>query len=212
VSDSEKRVGMLGNLPRGLIFIVSAPAGTGKTTLVDRLCAELPEVRRSISCTTRAAREGERDGEAYRFLSTEQFVSHEARGEFLECAQVFGNLYGTLRSDVEAILDRGQHVVLVIDTQGALQLRDKVEAITIFLMPPSLDALKERLEKRGSDSAESIAVRLAWAQHELELAQRYDYIVCNDRLDTAYAVLRSIVIAEEHRNRQKIERGSHGIK
>ncbi len=207
-----RRVAMLGNLPRGLVFIVSAPAGTGKTTLVDMLCAELPEVRRSISCTTRSPREGEVPGEAYRFLTTEAFTEHERRGEFLECAQVFGNLYGTLRSDVEAILDTGRHVVLVIDTQGALQLRDKLDAITVFLMPPSLDVLKDRLEKRGTDSPESIAVRLAWAQHELELAQRYDYIVCNDRIDTAYAVLRSIVIAEEHRNRQKSERGSHGIR
>jgi guanylate kinase len=198
-----KGINVLGNLPRGLVFIVSAPAGTGKTTLVDMLCEDLPEVRRSVSCTTRLPREGEVDGQAYRFLTTESFSEREAAGEFLECAQVFGHLYGTLCSDVDAILDTGRHVVLVIDTQGAAQIRKKINAITIFLLPPSLDALKERLESRGSDTAESMAVRLAWARHEMELAHDYDYTVCNDRIETAYAVLKSIVIAEEHRNRRK---------
>ena len=202
-----------GNTPqKGLLFIISAPAGTGKTTLVDRLCADIGHVRRSVSCTTRAPREGEIPWQSYRFLTAQEFSHLEQEGAFLECAQVFGNLYGTLQEDVDRLLDQGQHVILVIDTQGALQLKTQVEAITIFLKPPSMEALRERLQLRGTDSAESIEVRLTWAQHELELARQYDYVVCNDQLEAAYDVLRSIVVAEEHRNRHPLKEESHGAR
>ena len=198
--------------PRGLLFIISAPAGTGKTTLVDRLCREMSNVCRNVSCTTRAPREGETPGIDYRFLSPQEFAQLEQNGAFLECAQVFGSLYGTLQEDVESLLARGKHVILVIDTQGALQLRMLVEAITIFLKPPSMDALRERLQRRGTESPESVEIRLTWAQHELELARQYDYVVCNDQIETAYDVLRSIVVAEEHRNRHQSKEEPHGAR
>lgn len=196
---------------RGMVFILSAPAGTGKTTLVDRLCEELPRMKRSTSCTTRQPRTGEIPDVSYRFISSEEFRRLEECSAFLECAQLFGNLYGTLRNDVESVLEKGDHIILVIDTQGALQLFDQINATTIFVRPPSLEALRERLERRGTDTSEEIAMRLAWAQHEIELARHYDYIVCNDEFEQALDVLRSIVIAEEHRNqRLKIVRDGHG--
>lgn len=191
---------LLGNLEKGLMIIVSAPAGTGKTTLVQKLVREFPEfVTQSISCTTRSRRKGEIDGKDYVFLTEEAFEVRKAKGAFLEYASVFGFHYGTLKEQVENRQAEGKHVVLVIDTQGAIKLRETVEGIYIFIAPPSLDALQNRLEERNTESKKSLEKRLDWARHELDQAKFYDYHIVNDNLDTAYQVLTSIIIAEEHK-------------
>lgn len=191
---------LLGNLPKGLVFILSAPAGTGKTTLVRMLTEEFECVVESISYTTRPNRYNESQGKDYHFLSEEKFKSLVQKGDFLEYAQVFGYYYGTSRQWVLDAQERGNHVVLVIDTQGAMALKNQGFAgIFIFVSPPSLDELRKRLIKRKTESEQSIQERLEWAKQEISLASHYDYYIVNDNLNNAYAILRSIVIAEEHR-------------
>lgn len=193
---------ILGNLSRGLVFIISAPAGTGKTTLVRMLLGEFNCIAESVSCTTRPIRPGEVPGKDYHFLKEVEFSAKEAAGDFLECAEVFGNWYGTSQEYVQKSQDAGKHVFLVIDTQGAMQLKRKgFSAIYVFLSPPSLKELKQRLEKRQTESVETIEKRLSWAEKEIGMARYYDYHIVNDDLNSAYAILRSIVIAEEHRVR-----------
>lgn len=189
-------------VPRGQVFILSAPAGTGKTTLVDRLCREYSRVSRCITCTTRAPRAGEICGIAYRFYSEEQFATLEDQGAFLESAEIFGHRYGTLRADVDSLLEQGLHVILVVDTQGMPALRQALGAITIFLVPPDADTLERRLKQRGSETKEQRELRLQWSKHEMQQAMAYDYLVCNDQLDKAVHVVHSIIVAEEHRQRQ----------
>lgn len=190
----------LGNLEKGLLFVLSAPAGTGKTTLVQRLVASDEKIIESISYTTRAARPGEQEGDHYYFIDEPLFRRKVEQGEFLEHACLYGCHYGTSRSWVEEQRACGRHVILVIDTQGALQLRqDKVEGCFIFLLPPSLEELKERLHLRKTESLEVIERRLDWSKHEFLAVGHYDYLIINDDIDVAYEVLRSIIIAEEHR-------------
>jgi guanylate kinase len=191
---------LLGNLSEGLIFILSAPAGTGKTTLVRMLISEFDCIAESVSCTTRALRSGEIAGRDYYFLTHEEFQAKIQSGDFLEYAEVFGEYYGTSLAYVLAQQKAGKHVFLVIDTQGAMQLKKReFPAVYVFLSPPSLNELKERLQKRQTESQEVIARRLSWAEQELEMVRYYDYHLVNDELTGAYAILRSIVIAEEHR-------------
>lgn len=190
---------LLGNRARGRVFIVSAPAGTGKTTLVDLLTQEFSAVVASISFTTRAPREGEVDGEHYNFISREAFEEKIREGEFLEWVTLYGDYYGTSRNWVEMRLSQGKHVVLVIDTQGAKLLRGVYPAVTIFVRPPSLAELERRLQGRGSESIEKIAQRLKIAEKELEAVCYYDYEIVNDDLVIAYCTFKSIFIAEEHR-------------
>ena len=196
----------LGNLPQGLIFVISAPAGTGKTTLVDKLTQEFPSVVRSISCTTRAPRPGEQDGRDYFFLDKKSFEAKIQKGDFLEHAKIFGHDYGTSKEFVQKKLQEGKHVVLVIDIQGALQLQKQLKGknspVFIFISPPSLQELKERLHKRQTESTQSIEERLQTAKRELEMVHHYDYHIVNERLDIAYTVLKSILIAEEHKIRR----------
>lgn len=189
----------LGNLKKGLAFVVSAPAGTGKTTLVQMLQDEFPCVVESVSYTTRKPRPGEVEGQHYSFISEAAFQEKVHKGEFLEYAEVFHHSYGTSRLKVEEELKKGHHVVLVIDTQGALQLMGRFEATYIFVSPPNLDELKQRLKSRKTETEESIATRLSWAKREMEEAHRYDYHIINDNLKIAYDVLRAILIAEEHK-------------
>lgn len=186
---------------RGLLFIISAPAGTGKTTLVKMLTDEFPHVVRSVTCTTRKPRPGEVNGVDYFFLTEEEFEKKLQKGDFLEHANVFGNHYGTSRTLVEKELDSGKHVILVIDTQGALQLKEKLKGIFIFISPPSLEELKKRLVKRRTETPELIEKRILWARHELEMISHYDYHIINDDLSVAYEALKSILIAEEDRIR-----------
>lgn len=192
---------LLGNNKRGLAFVVSAPAGTGKTTLVQMLVKEFPNIIENVSFTTREKRLGEVNGVHYNFVSKEDFERRIAANEFLEYVQLFGNYYGTNRKSIENLQAQGKHVVLVIDTQGAMNLKGKFPATFIFLEPPSLAVLRERLTQRRTESSEVIEERLKWAQKEIELAKFYDYRIVNEVLPIAYQALRSIFIAEDHRVR-----------
>jgi guanylate kinase len=181
---------------RGLLFIVSAPSGAGKTTLVERLVEGMPNLKMSRSYTSRVARDGEVDGVDYNFISRERFEAMIAGGEFLEWAEVFGNLYGTCARDTDRLLDRGVDVVLVIDVQGARKVRALgLETTTVFVMPPSLQELEQRLRRRSKDSEEAIQRRLEVARAEVAAFTDYDYVVVNDDLTGAVDRLRSIVIA-----------------
>lgn len=193
---------ILGNLSHGLVFIVSAPAGTGKTTLVRMLINEFDCVAESVSCTTRKIRPGEIPGRDYFFLTDEEFEEKKKSGDFLEFAEVFGHQYGTSREYVMKSQSTGKHVFLVIDTQGAMRLKkENYPAVYVFLSPPSLEELKQRLCKRQTECPDTIEKRLSWAEQEMEMARHYDYHIVNDNLENAYTILRSIVIAEEHRVR-----------
>jgi len=192
---------VLGGLKRGLVFVISAPAGTGKTTLVRMLREEFHCIVESISYTTRQPRINEIPERDYYFITPEIFKEKIAEGEFLEYAQVFHNYYGTSRKFVESQQEKGKHVVLVIDTQGALQLKGKINAVFIFISPPSIQELQARLMTRRSETDEAIQHRLSWAEKEIALSAEYDYHIVNDHLKTAYDVLRSVFIAEEHKNR-----------
>ena len=185
---------------RGLLFIVSAPSGTGKTTLVERLVEHTPGLKMSRSYTSRAAREGETDGVDYNFVTRPRFEGMAAAGEFLEWAEVFGNLYGTGASDTETALASGHDVVLVIDVQGARKVRAcGIETTTVFVMPPSMAVLEQRLRGRSKDSETEIQRRLQVARDEVAAFAEYDFIVVNDELKSAVDRLRSIVVAERSR-------------
>ena len=195
---------------RGLLFIVSAPSGTGKTTLVERLVNTVPHLKMSRSYTSRSARDGEQDGVDYNFISRERFESMTAEGAFLEWADVFGNYYGTAVADIEEVLAHGEDVVLVIDVQGANQVRGRgIETIGIFVLPPSAPILEQRLRGRSKDSEEQIRERLETAHREVGEFARYEYVVVNDSVEAAADRLRAIVLAERarvHRMRPGSER------
>jgi guanylate kinase len=185
---------------RGLLFIVSAPSGAGKTTLVERLVEQSPNLKMSRSYTSRPAREGETDGVDYNFVSRTHFEAMIASGQFLEWADVFGNLYGTCAADTEKLLAAGQDVVLVIDVQGARKVRQRgIETTAIFVMPPSFDVLEQRLRGRSKDSEADIQRRLRVARDEVAQFVEYDYLVVNDELTAAVDRLKGIVIAERAR-------------
>ena len=187
---------------RGQLFIVSAPSGTGKTTLVERLVQVVPNLRMSRSYTSRATRVGEQDGVDYNFVSRERFESMVRNGEFLEWADVFGNYYGTCAGDTEASLAGGEDVVLVIDVQGARQVRSRgIDTVGIFVLPPSADILEQRLRGRSKDSEEEIRRRLRVACSEVPEFAHYEYVVVNDELDAAVDRLRAIIVAERARVR-----------
>ncbi len=186
--------------PSGLLLIVSAPSGAGKTSLVKALLECDPDLVLSISCTTRPPRFSEQDGVHYHFLDRATFEKELAQGAFLEYAEVFGQLYGTRIEDVNRTLASGRDLVLEIDWQGARQIRARFpEAISIFILPPSLEELERRLRNRGTDSPEVIARRMDQARAELAHWPEYDYLVVNDRFESALAALQAIVIAARHR-------------
>ena len=192
----------MSNEGRGLLFIVSAPSGAGKTTLVERLVEQVPGLELSRSYTSRPAREGETDGVDYNFVSRERFETMVAAGEFLEWAEVFGNLYGTSAADTDRVLKSGSDLVLVIDVQGARKVRRLgIETTATFLMPPSVEVLERRLRGRSKDSEAVIGRRLEVARDEVLAFGDYDFIVVNDELTAAVDRLRSIVIAERARLR-----------
>jgi len=185
---------------RGLLFVVSAPSGTGKTTVVERLVSRVPGLRQSISYTSRSARPGETNGGDYHFISRADFEAKIARGEFLEWADVFGNLYGTRRADTDTELAAGHDVVLVIDVQGARQVRERVEgAVAIFVLPPSFSALERRLRGRNGDPDPAITRRLETARSEVSAVDEYDYVVINDDLERCVAEIEAIATAERAR-------------
>lgn len=192
--------GATGAATRGILFIVSAPSGAGKTTLVERLVEDVPRLKMSRSYTSRPARSGEHDGVDYNFVSRQRFEAMAAAGEFLESADVFGNLYGTSAADTERVLASGDDVVLVIDVQGARQVRRRgAEATTVFVMPPSYDVLEQRLRGRSKDTEEAIQRRLHVARQEIAAFAEYDFIVINDEVPSAVARLEAIVLAERAR-------------
>ena len=186
--------------PRGLLFIVSAPSGTGKTTLVERLVHIVPGLLMSRSYTSRRARPGEQDGVDYNFVTRERFIAMRDDGAFLEWADVFGNFYGTCAADIDAVLARGEDVVLVIDVQGASQVRRLgLENIGIFVLPPSAVVLEGRLRGRSKDSEDQVRRRLDTACREVSEFATYEYVVVNDDLEPAVKRLEAIVLAERAR-------------
>jgi guanylate kinase len=190
----------MSNDPRGLLFIVSAPSGTGKTTLVERLVQVMPNLRMSRSYTSRAAREGERDGVDYNFISQGEFRERIDRCEFLEWADVFGHYYGTSASDVERLIADNQDVVLVIDVQGARQIKARgVDHIGVFVLPPSFEVLEQRLRGRSTDTEQQMQRRLATARAEAASYTDYDYVVVNDAIQDTVMRLREIVAAARAR-------------
>jgi guanylate kinase len=187
---------------RGLLFIVSAASGTGKTTLVERLVQAVPQLRMSRSYTSRPARNGEHDGVDYNFISRDRFQEMVRDGAFLEWADVFGNLYGTSVADTELSLAHGEDVVLVIDVQGARQVRTRgIETVGIFVLPPSAAILERRLRGRSKDSDEQIRRRLEVASTEVAEYAQYEYVVINDEVEAAVERLKAIVLAERARVR-----------
>ena len=185
---------------RGLMFVVSAPSGTGKTTVVERLAQVVPGLSLSRSYTSRAKREGETDGVDYNFIPRARFEAMVAAQAFLEWADVFGNLYGTCAADADRDLAAGRDLVLVIDVQGARQVRTcRRGTIGVFVLPPSFEVLERRLRGRSKDSDEAIRRRLATAREEIAAVDEYDYVVVNDELEACVERLKAIVLAERSR-------------
>jgi guanylate kinase len=184
-------------MPQATLFIVTAPSGAGKTSLVKALVESTDALCVSVSHTTRAPREAEVDGVNYNFVSQEQFFAMREAQEFFESAEVYGNFYGTSKTWVNEQLDAGTDVILEIDWQGARQVREQhPEACSIFILPPSLKALTERLTGRGQDDADTIARRMQQAVAEISHVEEADYIVVNDDFDKALSELRGLVLAQ----------------
>lgn len=187
---------------RGLLFVVSAPSGTGKTTVVERLAHVVPSLAVSRSYTSRPARAGESDGVDYNFITRQRFDEMIAADAFLEWADVFGNLYGTSAADAERDLAAGRDLVLVIDVEGARQVRRRCpDMVGVFVMPPSFAVLEHRLRGRSQDTEAEMQQRLRTARAEVAAVTEYDYVVINDELEACVDRLRAIVLAERARLR-----------
>jgi guanylate kinase len=183
-------------MPKGTLVILSAPSGTGKSTICRKLLQKRKDLRYSISCTTRQPRPGEKDGKHYFFLTRDEFKRKIRRSEFLEWAIVHDEYYGTPRRFIEETLNTGASIMLAIDVQGAAAIRRKMpDAVLVFVTPPSIEALRERLAARR-DASESVAKRLANSKDEMSAAKNYDYIVVNDDLEKAVEHIEAILVAE----------------
>ena len=177
----------------GSIIVLSGPSGVGKSTIIKKVREKMPDLRFSVSCTTRSPRNGETPDVDYHFLSKDEFLRRRAAGDFIESAEVFANYYGTLKSEVMSIAENGENVVLDIDVQGALQIMEKAEndpmlakeVEFIFIVPPSMDELERRLRSRATDSEEQITLRLGKAAHELSFWEKYEWLIVNDDADAA---------------------------
>ncbi|HKT10693.1 MAG TPA: guanylate kinase [Terriglobia bacterium] len=184
----------------GTVFVISAPSGAGKTTLIEKLRASVRGLAFSVSYTTRPPRAGEKNGREYFFVSPEEFRRRRAEGEFVEWARVHSHYYGTSWHELREAQEAGQDVLLDIDVQGHRKLRRKIHGtVSVFVMPPSFADLEERLRRRHKDSPEVIAERLAMSRREVAHWKEYDYVIVNDRLSTAAQALRNIVLASRLR-------------
>jgi len=182
---------------RGTLFIVSAPSGAGKTTLCKQLVKTVPNLGFSVSFTTRRPRTGEENNRDYTFISREEFRAKADHGEFLEWAEVHGEFYGTAKTRVEELLNEGNDVMLDIDTQGAMQIKQKFQdGVYIFVLPPSLRILRERLEARMTDPEQEIGRRVKRATDEIRTYRAYDYVIMNDTLDDAVREFEAIIISQ----------------
>ncbi|MBA2320116.1 MAG: guanylate kinase [Deltaproteobacteria bacterium] len=189
---------------RGALFVLSGPSGVGKSSVIERAMAQVPDLGFSVSATTRAARAGEREGEHYHFVHADHFADRVAAGAFLEHATVYDRRYGTLRAPTEAALAAGRSLLLDIDVQGAAQVRAAMpEAVTIFLAPPKVDVLQERLRNRGTDSEETIRRRMTQVAVQLREIGSFDYVLVNDVLETTQRVFESILLAELHQRSRR---------
>ncbi len=188
----------------GFLLVLSAPSGCGKTTILRQVMADLSGLSFSVSHTTRKPRLGEENGRDYHFVSPEQFIAlrDQQPAGFLEWAEVHGNFYGTSRQEVAQRLRAGADVILDIDVQGAAQVRNNAEPVTVFIAPPSLEELERRLRGRGTESEENLQRRLANAAQEMEAAPAYTYLIVNDKLEEAVLALKSVIIAERCRRRR----------
>jgi len=185
---------------QGLLIVISAPSGAGKTTICKGLLGEFPDLRFSVSCTTRPPRKGEKDGEDYHFISVEDFKDRIEKGEFVEWEEIYDHFYGTSKKDMEDLIQRGYDVILDIDTKGAGNVKSIYpEGVFVFIMPPSVEILKERLKKRGSETDDIIKVRFDRAMEEIRENEWYDYVIFNDMLGNSVGVMRSVYIAEKNR-------------
>ncbi len=191
---------------RGLMFVLSSPSGAGKTTLSRLLMERMPDMRMSVSVTTRSRRPGEVEGRDYHFVDKAHFSAMEKNGELLEWATVFDNLYGTPRKPVEQALAAGHDVLFDIDWQGTQQLRQRArsDVVSVFLLPPSAEALEARLHSRAQDSDEVIRGRMSRASHEMSHWAEYDYVVVNSDLDEAYSKVESILQVERLRRERQM--------
>jgi len=191
---------------RGLMFVLSSPSGAGKTTLSRLLMERMPDMRMSVSVTTRPKRPGEVEGRDYHFVDKTRFSAMEKNGELLEWATVFENLYGTPRKPVEQALAAGHDVLFDIDWQGTQQLRQRArsDVVSVFLLPPSAEALEARLHSRAQDSHEVIRGRMSRASHEMSHWAEYDYVVVNNDLDEAYSKIESILQVERLRRERQM--------
>jgi guanylate kinase len=190
---------------RGLLLVLSSPSGAGKTTLTRLLREQEPSLTLSVSVTTRPKRSSEVHGVHYRFIGIDEFTEMRDRGDLLEWAEVHGNFYGSPRREIDKALAGGQDILFDIDYQGAMQVREKAAAdvVSIFILPPSIPELKNRLERRAEDSAEVIARRLGAAKTEIDRWRDYDYVLVNDDLERTFGRLRAILVAERlRRDRQ----------
>jgi guanylate kinase len=182
---------------QGALFVVTGASGTGKTTLVRKALASIPGLAFSVSVTTRPIREGEKDGVDYHFLDRDTFMERVEANEFLEWAEVYGNFYGTLRTPVEASIASGESILLDIDTQGAEQVREThIQHLSVFILPPDLQTLANRLNARATDTPAVIALRIEEAQLQLRECRNFDYVVVNDELSSAHDQFQAILVAE----------------
>ncbi|ETI91310.1 guanylate kinase [Clostridium butyricum] len=193
---------------RGLLIVISGPSGAGKGTICKNFLERNSEVAISVSATTRSPRNGEVDGINYYFMSKEQFKEKIEANDFLEYAEVYDNFYGTPKSNVEQLLESGKDVILEIDIQGALKVKENTEeGVFIFILPPSMEELKARIIKRGSETPESLMKRFKSAYKEINFISRYNYAVVNDEVETAVDKLEAIICAEKCR----VDRIKHSI-